>query len=208
MESGEIIYEKVYASPWSPPTISFKDNWIKELDSEVAGSSKDSQRIQPKPKTQLSSTERPVCGEKEEIEERTKFDRDTLNQEKHDEVTDPYVDTNPQNVAFWHLNMLKMIRQVRGDPYWWIKMRSTKLTSEYQDCHTQLWKKPKISEFKSSSKRSKIIHSVYSIRRETSRRIYLARGETDETAGNIQARPFMARTEGKAKMGNWKTKTR
>ena len=34
-------------------------------------------------------TERPVCGEKEEIEERTKFDRDTLNQEKHDEVTDP-----------------------------------------------------------------------------------------------------------------------
>ena len=32
---------------------------------------------------------RPVCGEKEEIEERTKFDRDTLNQEEHDEVTDP-----------------------------------------------------------------------------------------------------------------------
>ena len=27
--------------------------------------------------------------EREEIEERTKFDRDTLNQEKHDEVTDP-----------------------------------------------------------------------------------------------------------------------
>ena len=56
--------------------------------------------------TQLSSTGRPVCGEKEEIEERTKFDRDTLDQEKHDEVTDPtstgrdpYVDTNPQNVA-------------------------------------------------------------------------------------------------------------
>ena len=33
-----------------PPTISFKDNWIQELDSEVAGSSKDTQRIQPKPK--------------------------------------------------------------------------------------------------------------------------------------------------------------
>ena len=27
--------------------------------------------------------------EREEIKERTKFDRDTLNQEKHDEVTDP-----------------------------------------------------------------------------------------------------------------------
>ena len=29
-----------------PPTISFKVNWMKELDSEVAGSSKDTQRIQ------------------------------------------------------------------------------------------------------------------------------------------------------------------
>ena len=60
-----------------------------DLDSDIAGSSKDTQRIEPKTKTQLSSTERPVCGEKEEIEERTKFDRDTLNQEKHDEVTGP-----------------------------------------------------------------------------------------------------------------------
>ena len=50
VESGEIIYEKVYVSPRPPPTISFKDNWMKELDSEVAGSSKDTQRIQPKPK--------------------------------------------------------------------------------------------------------------------------------------------------------------
>ena len=33
---------------------------MKELDSEVAGSSKDSQRIQPKSKTQLSRTVRPV----------------------------------------------------------------------------------------------------------------------------------------------------
>ena len=43
--------------------------------------------------------------EKESLE-RTKLDRDTLNQEKHDEVTNststgnPYPDTNPQNVAF------------------------------------------------------------------------------------------------------------
>ena len=47
--------------------------------------------------------------------------------------------------------------QVRGDPYWWIKKRSTKLISEYQDCHMQLWKKQNISEFKSLWKRSKII---------------------------------------------------
>ena len=37
MESGEIIFEKVYVSSRPPPTISFKDNWMKELDSEVAG---------------------------------------------------------------------------------------------------------------------------------------------------------------------------
>ena len=60
MESGEIIYEKVYVSPRPPPKISFKDFRMKALDSEVARSSKDTQRIQPKPKTQLSSTRRPV----------------------------------------------------------------------------------------------------------------------------------------------------
>ena len=47
METGEIIYEKVYASP-RPPKISFKDNWMKELGSEVAGGGKDSQQTQPK----------------------------------------------------------------------------------------------------------------------------------------------------------------
>ena len=63
METGEVIYEKVYASPRPPPKIVFKDNWMKELDSEVAGSSKDSQRIQQKSKTQLSSTGRLVSEE-------------------------------------------------------------------------------------------------------------------------------------------------
>ena len=63
MESGEIIYEKVYVSPRPPPTISFKDNWMKELDSEVAGSSKDSKRIQPMPKTQSPRTLTPVGGQ-------------------------------------------------------------------------------------------------------------------------------------------------
>ena len=50
-------------SPRLLPKISFKDNWMKELDSEVSGSSKDSQRIQPKPTTQLSRMERPVSGQ-------------------------------------------------------------------------------------------------------------------------------------------------
>ena len=44
METGEIIHEKVYASPRPPPKISFTDHWMKELGSEVAGGSEDSQK--------------------------------------------------------------------------------------------------------------------------------------------------------------------
>ena len=62
MKSEEIIYQKVSVSPRPPPKISYNDNWMNELDSKVAGSSKDTQRIQPKPKTQLSGTGRPACG--------------------------------------------------------------------------------------------------------------------------------------------------
>ena len=89
MNSAEIIYQKVFVSPRPPPKISYKDNWMCDLDSDVAGSSKDTQRIEPKPKTQRSSTGRTVTKRSEETLERTKFDRDTLNREKHDEVTDP-----------------------------------------------------------------------------------------------------------------------
>ena len=53
MESGEVIYEKVYASPRFPPKISYKNNWMKELCSEVAGGSEDSQQPNQKPKIQL-----------------------------------------------------------------------------------------------------------------------------------------------------------
>ena len=90
MKSEEIIYQKIHVSPRPPPKISYKGNWMCVLDSDVAGSSKDTQRIQPKPKTQLSRTGRPVCGQEstKEIEKRTEFDHDTLGQEKHDDVTD------------------------------------------------------------------------------------------------------------------------
>ena len=60
MKSGVVIYEKVYASLLPPPKMSSKDNWMKELDSEVAGGSEDSQQIQPKSTIQLSRTERRV----------------------------------------------------------------------------------------------------------------------------------------------------
>ena len=69
--------------------ISHKDNWTCDLDSDVARSSKNIQRIELKTNTKLSSTGRPVTKWSEETLERTKFDRDTLNQEKHDNVTDP-----------------------------------------------------------------------------------------------------------------------
>ena len=59
------------------------------MDSDIARSSNDIQRIELKPNTQLSSTGRLVTRWNEETLERTKFDRDTLNQEKHDKVTDP-----------------------------------------------------------------------------------------------------------------------
>ena len=89
MKSEEIVYQKVYVSPRPPPTIAYEDYWTCNLDSDGARSSKDIQRIELKPNTQLSSTGRPVTKWSEETLERTKFDRDTLNQEKHDNVTDP-----------------------------------------------------------------------------------------------------------------------
>ena len=62
MDTGEITYEKVYVSPRQPQEISYKNNRMCDLDSDVVGDSKDTQRMQPKPKIQLSSTVRPVCG--------------------------------------------------------------------------------------------------------------------------------------------------
>ena len=88
MKSEEVIYQKAYVSPRPPPTISYKDNWTCDLDSDIARSSKDIQRIELKPNTQLSSTGRPATKWSQETLERTKFDRDNLNQEKHDNVTD------------------------------------------------------------------------------------------------------------------------
>ena len=69
---------------------------MKELDSDIAGRSKDTQRIQPKPKTQLPRMVRPVGGQEstKEIEEGTVFDHEDV---KHSTRTgSPYVDQNPQ----------------------------------------------------------------------------------------------------------------
>ena len=59
METGEIIYEKSICVTSPPPKIPCKDNWRKELCSEVAGGSEDSQQTQPKTKNPIVRTGRP-----------------------------------------------------------------------------------------------------------------------------------------------------
>ena len=59
METGAIIYEKVYAPPRPPPKISRKDNWMKELGSDVAGHDESSQQTQPKTPNPIVRTGRP-----------------------------------------------------------------------------------------------------------------------------------------------------
>ena len=114
---------------------SFQDNWTCDLDSDVARSSKDIQRIELKPNTQLSSTGRLVAKWSEETLERTKFDRDTLNQEKHDNVTDP---TSSWKSACGHESTERCVLTPKhvenvptgtGSPSRWIKKRNTKLIS-------------------------------------------------------------------------------
>ena len=70
METGEVIYEKVYPSPRPRPRpkISLKHDWMKELGSEVARQpdgevvrqSKSSQLSQPNPNPDHDRTEKPV----------------------------------------------------------------------------------------------------------------------------------------------------
>ena len=67
METGEIIHEKVNASLRPLPKISFKDNWMKELGSEVAGGGKDSQQSQPKTPNPIVRTGRLVLSEQQSV---------------------------------------------------------------------------------------------------------------------------------------------
>ena len=60
METGEIIYEKVFESPRMPPKISLRHDWMKELGSEVA---RQAEVNQPNPNPNHDRTERPVVTE-------------------------------------------------------------------------------------------------------------------------------------------------
>ena len=65
MGSGEILFEKVHASPRPHPKISYNDNWMKELGSEVVGGGKDSQQTQPKTKKPIVRTGRLVLSDQQ-----------------------------------------------------------------------------------------------------------------------------------------------
>ena len=85
METGEVIFEKVYASPRPPPKISLKHDWMKELVSEVARQAEGSQPTQPNPNP-IYRTGRPVVTEQtsrsnaQEID--TRFSLDCKNTRK------------------------------------------------------------------------------------------------------------------------------
>ena len=74
METGEVIYEKVYASPRPPPKISLEHDWLRELGSEVARQpegevprqAKSSQSTQLNPNPNHDRTGRPAVCLKEE----------------------------------------------------------------------------------------------------------------------------------------------
>ena len=66
METGEVMYEKVHASPRLPPKISLKHDWMKELGSEVARQAEGSQPTQPNPNPNHDRTGRHVvCSQQE-----------------------------------------------------------------------------------------------------------------------------------------------
>ena len=90
METEEVTYEKVDASPRLPPKISLKHDWMKELGSEVARQperevarqTQSFQPNQPNPKPNHDRTGRPVvCSENtsrsQEID--TRFSRESKN---------------------------------------------------------------------------------------------------------------------------------
>ena len=62
-ETGEIIYEKVFGSPRPPPKISLRNDWMKELGSEVARQAEDNQPSQPNPNPNHYRTGGPVLTE-------------------------------------------------------------------------------------------------------------------------------------------------
>ena len=79
METGEIKDEKVFESPRRPPKISLRNDWMKELGSEVARQAEDNLPTQPN-RNPIYRTVRPVVTEQtsrssaQEIDKRFSLD--------------------------------------------------------------------------------------------------------------------------------------
>ena len=106
METGEIRYEKVFESPRPPPKISLRDNWMKELGSEVARQAEVNQPTQPNPNPDHDGTGRPVETEQrsrssaQEIDTRFSLDceRSNVSVERLDKAKDTDEDVDADRV--------------------------------------------------------------------------------------------------------------
>ena len=97
METGEIIIERVFESPRPPPKISFKDSWMKELGSEVAGEAESSQPKTPKPihrTGRLVTTEQTSRSSSEEIDTRFLLGCESVERSDKDKDADENVDAD------------------------------------------------------------------------------------------------------------------
>ena len=108
METGEVIYEKVYASPQPHPKISLKHDWKRELDSEdaqrpdgqVVQQAKSSQSNQPTPNQDHDRTGQPVV-ETGAPQTRSSDDRKSFNvkdKTAHDRTVQPVASCHTNNV--------------------------------------------------------------------------------------------------------------
>ena len=120
LESGEITYEKENAS--RPPNFPMKNDWMKELDSEVAGSSEDTQRIQTKPKTKLSRTVRPVVDKNPPRRSRKISCLVTRTSSTQQERWEPWVGWNPFKDACRCLKNWRRRSNKNGETRGWTRV--------------------------------------------------------------------------------------
>ena len=86
METGEVMYEKVYMSPRPPPKISLKHEWKRELGSEIArrpeGEVPDKQKVPNQPnqiQTQIMTERRDPLFVLKKERPKARFSRDSTN---------------------------------------------------------------------------------------------------------------------------------
>ena len=104
METGEVIYEKVYMSPRPPPKISLKHEWKRELGSEHAQRSKvgqlsrSFQSKQPIPSPSRERTWRPVVETSAILARSSEDSKDPNVGKAHERTRRLVIETNTENV--------------------------------------------------------------------------------------------------------------